>query len=163
MDINLKSNDKKENKILTSLIILLTLFIAAIGMFKTYPFISKLAKDASYNYLENYDFAKILIESSYALDYKIKNQNSEEIKEQVRKEVQAGQSQREISRRYGISGYTVQSWCGLRPETKLRQAAPLRKGRPGKIKTIEDYEKENKRLKMENELLRDFLRSTERK
>ena len=88
---------------------------------------------------------------------------SEEIKEQVRKEVQAGQSQREISRRYGISGYTVQSWCGLRPETKLRQAAPLRKGRPGKIKTIEDYEKENKRLKMENELLRDFLRSTERK
>ena len=81
MDINLKSNDKKENKILTSLIILLTLFIAAIGMFKTYPFISKLAKDTSYNYLENYDFAKILIESSYALDYKIKNQNSEEIKE----------------------------------------------------------------------------------
>lgn len=81
---------------------------------------------------------------------------SEEIKEQVRKEVQAGQSQREISRRYGISGYTVQSWCGLRPETKLRQAAPLRKGRPGKIKTIEDYEKENKRLKMENELLRIF-------
>lgn len=50
-------------------------------MFKTYPFISKLAKDKSYNYLENYDFAKILIESSYALDYKIKNQNSEEIKE----------------------------------------------------------------------------------
>ena len=81
LDINLKSNDKKENKILTSLIILLTLFIAAIGMFKTYPFISKLAKDTSYNYLENYDFAKILIESSYALDYKIKNQNSEEIKE----------------------------------------------------------------------------------
>ena len=41
---------------------------------------------------------------------------SEEIKEQVRKEVQAGQSQREISRRYGISGYTVQSWCGLKAE-----------------------------------------------
>ena len=77
----MKSNDKKENKILTSLIIILILFIASVGMFKTYPFISKLAKDKSYNYLENYDFAKILIESSYALDYKIKNQNSEEIKE----------------------------------------------------------------------------------
>ncbi len=88
---------------------------------------------------------------------------SEEIKEQVRKEVQAGQSQREISRRYGISRYTIQSWCGLRPETKLRQVAPLRRGRPGKMKTIEDYEKENKRLKMENELLRDFLQSTERR
>ena len=81
MDINLKSNEKKDNKILTSLIIILILFIASVGMFKTYPFISKLAKDTSYNYLEDYDFAKILIESSYALDYKIKNQNSEEIKE----------------------------------------------------------------------------------
>ena len=81
MDTNLKSNDKKDNKILTSLMIVLILVIAAIGMFKTYPFISKLAKDASYNYLENYDFAKILIESSYALDYNIKTKNSEEIKE----------------------------------------------------------------------------------
>ena len=88
---------------------------------------------------------------------------SEKIKEQVREEVQAGHSQREISRRYGISRYTIQSWCGLRPETKLRQAAPLHRGRPGKIKTIEDYERENKRLKMENELLRDFLQSTERR
>ena len=91
------------------------------------------------------------------------NRYSEEIKERVRKEVQAGKSQREISRRYEISRYTIQSWCGLRPETKLRQVAPLRRGRPRKIKTIEDYEKENKRLKMENELLRDFLQSTERK
>ena len=81
MDTNLKSNDKKDNKILTSLMIVLILVIAAIGMFKTYPFISKLAKDASYNYLENYDFAKSLIESSYALDYNIKTKNSEEIKE----------------------------------------------------------------------------------
>ena len=52
MDINLKSNEKKDNKILTSLIIILILFIASVGMFKTYPFISKLAKDTSYNYLE---------------------------------------------------------------------------------------------------------------
>lgn len=88
---------------------------------------------------------------------------SEELKEQIRQEIAAGRSQNEVSRTYGVSRYTIQSWCGLRPETKLRQAVPLRKGRPGKIKTIEDYEKENKRLKMENELLRDFLRSTERK
>lgn len=88
---------------------------------------------------------------------------SEELKEQIRQEIAAGRSQNEVSRKYGVSRYTIQSWCGLRPETKLRQAVPLRKGRPGKTKTIEDYEKENKRLKMENELLRDFLRSTERK
>lgn len=88
---------------------------------------------------------------------------SEVLKEQVRQEIAVGKSQNEVSRKYGISRYAIQSWCGLRPETKLRQAAPLRKGRPGKIKTIKDYEKENKRLKMENELLRDFLQSTERK
>ena len=88
---------------------------------------------------------------------------SEELKEQIRQEISGGKSQNEVSREYGISRYTVQGWCGLRPETKLRQAAPLPKGRPGKIKTIEDYEKENKRLKMENQLLRDFLRLTGRK
>ena len=88
---------------------------------------------------------------------------SEELKEQIRQEIAEGKSQNEVSREYGISRYTVQSWCGLRPETKLRQTAPLPKGRPEKIKTIEDYEKENKRLKMENELLRDFLRFTRRK
>lgn len=88
---------------------------------------------------------------------------SEELKEQIRQEISGGKSQNEVSREYGISRYTVQSWCGLRPETKLRQVAPLPKGRPGRIKTIEDYEKENKRLKMENELLRDFLQSVERK
>ena len=88
---------------------------------------------------------------------------SEELKEQIRQEIAEGKSQNEVSSEYGISRYTVQSWCGLRPETKLRQTAPLPKGRPEKIKTIEDYEKENKRLKMENELLRDFLRFTGRK
>ena len=87
---------------------------------------------------------------------------SGEMKEQVRKEIVAGKSQREVSRKYGISRYTIQSWCGLRPETKLRQIAPLPKGRPRKIRTLEDYQKENKRLKMENQLLRDFLSLTER-
>ena len=87
----------------------------------------------------------------------------ETVKELVRKELASGKSQKEISREYGISRYSIQSWCGLRPETRIRQIAPLPKGRPKRNKTIEDYEKENKRLKMENELLRDFLSLTERK
>ena len=87
---------------------------------------------------------------------------SGEMKEQVRKEIGAGKSQCEVSRKYGISRYTIQSWCGLRPETKLRQIAPLPKGRPRKTQTLEDYQKENKRLKMENQLLRDFLSLIER-
>lgn len=84
------------------------------------------------------------------------------IKEEVKRRIESGESQHELSRELGISRYSIQSWCGLRPETKLRQVAPLPKGRPKQKKTIEDYEKENKRLKMEVELLRDFLKSTER-
>lgn len=89
-------------------------------------------------------------------------QYPEWIKEEVRRRIASGEGQREVSRELGISRYTIQSWCGLRPETKVRQIAPLPKGRPKQKKTIEDYEKENKRLKMEVELLRDFLKSTER-
>ena len=87
----------------------------------------------------------------------------EQLKEEIRIRAKEGASVRELSREYGVSKYSVQSWCGKRPETLLRQTAPLPKGRPKKVKTVEDYEKENKRLKMEVELLRDFLSLTERK
>ena len=90
-------------------------------------------------------------------------QYPESIKEEIREQITAGRSQKEISRKYGISRYSIQSWCGLRPETQLRQIAPLPKGRPKANKTVEDYKKENRRLKMENELLRDFLQSTRRR
>ncbi len=69
-----------------------------------------------------------------------------EFKEQVRQEYEAGASMRSLERKYGISRYSVSSWCGKRPEVNLRQAAPLKKGRPSAEKTIEDYERENKRL-----------------
>ncbi len=85
------------------------------------------------------------------------------IKEKIIQEYKSGVSQNEISKKHSISRYTIQSWCGLRPETKMRQIAPLPKGRPKKVKSIEDYKQENKRLKMENELMRDFLLLTERK
>ena len=85
------------------------------------------------------------------------------IKERIIQEYKSGVSQNEISKKHNISRYTIQSWCGLRPETKMRQIAPLPKGRSKKIRSIEDYKQENKRLKMENELMRDFLSLTERK
>ena len=88
---------------------------------------------------------------------------SQEIKEKIYTEYKNGTSQYEISKKYNVSRYSVQSWCGLRPETEVRQIAPLPKGRPKKVKNIEDYKKENKRLKMENDLMRDFLSLTERK
>ena len=85
------------------------------------------------------------------------------VRQQVRDRVASGESQTQLSKELGISRYSIQSWCGLRAETKLRQIAPMPKGRPKKYKTVEDYEKENKRLRMEVALMRDFLQSTERK
>ena len=90
-------------------------------------------------------------------------QYPEWVKQQVRERIASGDSQKQLSKELGISRYSIQSWCGLRPETKLRQIAPLPKGKPKANKTIDDYKKENKRLRMEVALLRDFLQSTERK
>ena len=56
--------------------------------------------------------------------------------------IAAGESQHRLSRELGISRYRSQSWCGLRPETKLCQLAPPPKGRPKRNKTIEGYGKE---------------------
>ena len=84
------------------------------------------------------------------------------VKNQVRERIAAGETQNQLSKELGMSRYSIQSWCGLRPETKLRQLAPMPKGRPKKHTTIEDYEKENKRLRMEVALMRDFLQSVER-
>lgn len=83
------------------------------------------------------------------------------MKEVVREEYTQGVSQRELSRKYGVSRYTIQAWCGLREEVNRRQIAPLKKGRP--TNAPEDLEKKVKRLEMENELLRNFLRESERK
>lgn len=86
----------------------------------------------------------------------------EQIRNEIKNKYLYGQSVNSISQDYSISRYAIQSWCGLRPETQLRQIAPLPKGRGKNEKTIDDYKKENKRLKMENELMRDFLSHTER-
>ena len=87
----------------------------------------------------------------------------EEFKEQIRQEYESGASMCSMERKYGVSRYSIASWCGKRPEVNLRQSAPLKRGRPSAERTIEDYRQENKRLKMELELLRNFLSLTERK
>ena len=85
----------------------------------------------------------------------------ESIKAQIVLEYKNGAGIRELHRKYGISKFAIESWCGLRPEVNLRQAAPLKRGRP--TNKPEDLEKKVKRLEMENELLRNFLRELERK
>ena len=77
------------------------------------------------------------------------------IREEVVTRIRAGESQCALSQEYGISRWAIQSWLKepVLPKTRGRKPA----------KTLAEYKYENKRLKMENELLRDFLRSIERK
>ena len=79
----------------------------------------------------------------------------EGIREEVMVRIRTGESQCALSREYGISRYAIQCWLKepVLPKTRGRKPA----------KTLAEYKYENKRLKMENELLRDFLRSTGRK
>ena len=85
----------------------------------------------------------------------------ESFKLQIKQEYDAGASMKSLHRKYGISVYSIESWCGLRPEVNRRQVAPLKRGRP--TSKPEDLEKKVKRLEMENELLRNFLQELERK
>lgn len=79
----------------------------------------------------------------------------EGIREAVVRQIRNGKSQRAMSREYGISRYAIQEWLkqGVLPKSRGRKPA----------KTLQEYKYENKRLKMEVELLRDFLQHTERK
>ena len=77
-----------------------------------------------------------------------------EIREEVVMRIHAGDSQCALSREYGISRYAIQSWL-------KEPSIPKQRGRKP-AKTLQEYKYENKRLKMEVELLRDFLQSVER-
>ena len=76
------------------------------------------------------------------------------IREEVVSRIHAGDSQWALSREYGISRYAIQSWLKEPQVPKERGRKPA--------KTLQEYKYENQRLKMENELLRDFLQSVER-
>jgi len=86
---------------------------------------------------------------------------SEELKLRVRLEHEQGASLHSLCRKYGMSYYSAESWCGLRPEVNRRQALPRKKGRP--TNKPEELEAKVRRLEMENELLRNFLEELERK
>lgn len=77
----------------------------------------------------------------------------EGIKGKIVEEYNRGKSQWQLSREYQISRYAIQCWIGRRPE---KNSIPKKRGRKP-AKTLQEYKYENKRLKMENELLRDFL------
>ena len=81
------------------------------------------------------------------------------IKNEICSKYISGQNVSSLSREYGISRYAIQQWCGL---LKSEPKIPKYRGRKP-AKTLQEYKYENKRLKMENELLRDFPSLIERK
>ena len=81
---------------------------------------------------------------------------------EIKAMVEAGKTQREIAEHYGFSDKSVVKRLPARERSKDLQGIPKQRGRKP-AKTLAEYKYENKRLKMENELLRDFLQSTERK
>ena len=74
--------------------------------------------------------------------------------------VEQGKTQREIAEYYGFKDKLVVKRLLERARKKERTVPKIRGRKPAK--TLQEYKYENKRLKMEVELLRDFLLRTER-
>ena len=73
-----------------------------------------------------------------------------------------GKSHREIETELGLEGDRPIHNLLKRQRRKEAKGKPRFRGRKP-AKTLQEYKYENKRLRMEVELLRDFLRFTERK
>lgn len=80
---------------------------------------------------------------------------------QIKELLAAGKTQKQVEAELGLSGYRPVHELLKRERKKELQGVPKARGRKP-AKTLQEYKYENKRLKMENELLRDFLQSTER-
>ena len=74
--------------------------------------------------------------------------------------VTEGMTQREIAEHFGFKDKFVVKDALKRARRKAITTPKARGRKPAK--TLQEYKYENKRLKMENELLRDFLSLTER-
>ena len=70
-------------------------------------------------------------------------------------------SVREIAEHFGFKDKSVVKFALMRARKKGTMIPKFRGRKPAK--TLQEYKYENKRLKMEVELLRDFLSLTERK
>ena len=77
----------------------------------------------------------------------------------ILKMVEQGKTQREIAEHYGLKDKMVVKRLLERERRKERNQRKSRGRKPAK--TLQEYKYENKRLKMEVELLRDFLLRTE--
>ncbi len=80
----------------------------------------------------------------------------------IKEMLDQGMTQKEVEKTLGLTGDRPIHNLLKRERKKEVQGVPKQRGRKP-AKTLQEYKYENKRLKMENELLRDFLWLAERK
>lgn len=90
-----------------------------------------------------------------------KYQHTMELLPQINEMPAKGMTQKEVENALGLTGSRPIHHLLSRERKKDTQGIPKSRGRKP-AKTLAEYKYENKRLRMENELLRDFLRFTER-
>ena len=79
----------------------------------------------------------------------------------IKQKIENGFSYRQIAKEYGLDNEKVIRNLMYRERHSAHPGISKPRGRKP-AKTLQEYKYENKRLKMENELLRDFLSLTER-
>ena len=90
-----------------------------------------------------------------------KYQHVQELLPQIKEMLASGMTQSEVEKALGLTGNRPVHDLLKRERKKELQGVPKSRGRKP-AKTLQEYKYENKRLKMEVELLRDFLSLTER-
>ena len=89
-----------------------------------------------------------------------KYQHTQQLLPQIKEMLEQGMTQKEVEDALGLTGYRPVHSLLKRERKKDLQGIPKQRGRKP-AKTLQEYKYENKRLKMEVELLRDFLQCTE--
>ena len=90
-----------------------------------------------------------------------KYQHVQKLLPQIKEMLASGMTQSEVEKALGLTGDRPVHDLLKRERKKELQGMPKSRGRKP-AKTLQEYKYENKRLKMEVELLRDFLSLTER-
>ena len=88
-----------------------------------------------------------------------KYQHTMELLPRIMQMLSEGMTQKEVENALGLTGYRPVHELLKRERKKEQQGVPKQRGRKP-AKTLQEYKYENKRLKMEVELLRDFLSLT---
>ena len=88
-----------------------------------------------------------------------KYQHTMELLPRIKQMLSEGMTQKEVEAALGLTGYRPVHELLKRERKKEIQGLPKQRGRKP-AKPLQEYKYENKRLKMEVELLRDFLSLT---